>query len=173
MQPEVRSKAKNMTALAEFVHWFAFTVGFSCIPFIANALFLLFTPDAKVTIAAVFQSKPLLFLGFVICGTILERLNSYPSCGPFDDMLCKLGCAVYAFATIVLAITFGRHGAQQAPAPLEVPMGLGGVLSPDKILRVFSSWFIAILLPASSIIYWLTYYVEKHARSKESGGENA
>lgn len=99
---------KRRGAGDEFWHWLWFTIGFSAVPFIINASCAI--GDRTASLADVFACPPLLFLGFVLCGTLIERLWFHETDrGTAFHTLCQAALFLYIMATIVNTVTLLRY----------------------------------------------------------------
>ena len=165
---DMTTLGKKLGAGDEFWHWLWFTVGFSAVPFVINASCAIGNP--KATLADIFACPPLLFLGFVLCGTLIERLWFHETRrGTTFHKLCQAALFLYIMATIVNTSVLLRYllASSEAPTPQQrFPLF---ELSAADAIHVFSAVFVLALLVLSSLLYWYTYRRE-HNQLQETEG---
>lgn len=156
-QIEKRDRAILAEANTELMHWVLYSIGFSLLPFALNALVLWLdlNPATPVTLRTVFQLRTIIFLGIYVCGTLLERINTYKPSGDLQEKLCTLGFWLYVVAAILLSAAYALI---RDPVTTGDIASVGGGGSVEISLLVTFAIFMICLIAASAVVYWLLHY---------------
>ena len=143
-----RRRLIRQDAGEELVDWLLYTIGFAMVPFLMNVVVLFFLSIDRLNVKNIIQVQTVVFLGIMVCGTLLERLSSFDSRSSFHRKMCKLGTWAYTVAALMLAGGYALCTWQSA--------GGGGSYNP-YVIGVAAA-FVGVLVFVSAGIYWLLHY---------------
>jgi uncharacterized membrane protein YdjX (TVP38/TMEM64 family) len=143
-------------ACQELGRWLMYTIGFTLIPFGMNALVLLLY-GYPVELKTVFEIRTLLFLGIVVCGTLLERLGAFLPKRRLEQAVRALGTWLYSVSALFLAAAYALRtdpGLLSGGPPVVAAGGAVDVV----ILRLASLLVIALVCTGAAMYLFVHYF---------------